>query len=57
MVADIFDLTGRQLPGQHGPAQAQIGAGLDAVQIVDGHLGGGVEGEIGGVLRAARQAA
>ena len=44
--ADIFDLVPAQLPGQHRPGHAQVGAGPDPVQAVDGHLGGGVEGQV-----------
>ena len=36
-----------QLPGQHHPGHPQVCAGLDAVQVVDGHLGGGVKVHVG----------
>ena len=36
-----------QLPGEDHPGHAQVSAGLHAVQVVDGHLGGGVDVHIG----------
>ena len=44
--AQVRDGIGGQLPGQHHPGHAQVGAGPDPVQAVDGHLGGGVEGQV-----------
>ena len=49
-VTDVFDLTGGQFPGEDGPFEAQVGAGFYPVERVDGHLGGGVEGQVGGGL-------
>ena len=49
-LADIFDLVPGQLPGEHRTGHAQVGHHLYAVQIVDGHLGGGVDRQIGGHL-------
>ena len=46
-LADEFDLIPGQLPGQHHPAGPQVGAPLYPVQRVDGHLGGGVDGQVG----------
>ena len=48
--ADIFDLVPAQLPGQHRPGHAQVGALLHPVQGVNGHLGGAVEMQVGGHL-------
>ena len=50
VLADVGDLVPAQLPAQHHPGEAQVGAGLHPVQGVDGHLGGGVEGQVGGDL-------
>ena len=35
-----------ELPGEDYPGHAQLRAAADAVQAVDGHLGGGVEGQV-----------
>ena len=48
--ADVGDLLGGQLPGQHRPGEAQIRTAFHAIQVVNGHLGGGVEVHIGGHL-------
>ena len=44
------DVRPGQLPGQHRPGEAQVRRLLHAVQTVQGHLGGGVEGQVGGGL-------
>jgi len=49
-LTDVGDLVPGQLPGEHRPLKPQISGLLDAVQIVQRHLGGGVEGQIGGYL-------
>ena len=46
-LADGFNLIPAQLPGEHRPGEAQIGGHLHPVQVVEGHLGGGVDGQIG----------
>ena len=43
---DEFDLIAIQLPGQYHARHAQLGRGVDAGQIVDGHLGAGVQRQI-----------
>ena len=50
VLADVGDLVPGQLTGEHHTGHAQVGAQLDAVQVVDGHLGGGVDGQVGGCL-------
>ena len=50
VLADVFDLIPAQLPGEDRPGHAQVGHHLHTVQIVDGHLGGGVDGQVGGYL-------
>ena len=45
--ADLFDA---QLPGQHRPRHAQLRRGLHPLQVVDGHLGAGVQGDVRQVL-------
>ena len=47
---DIADLLIAQLPGQHRPGHAQLRRGLHALQVVDGHLGAGVQGNVRQVL-------
>ena len=46
VAADIGDLLPAQLPGQDHPAHAHGRGPQDAVQGVDRHLGGGVEGNL-----------
>ena len=50
--ADVLDLLPVQLPAQDHPAHAHGGTQLDTCQIVNGHLGGAVEGHMGGDLAA-----
>ena len=50
VLADVFDLVPGQFPGEHRTGHAQVGHHLDAVQVVDGHLGGGVDQQVGGHL-------
>ena len=50
VLADVGDVRPGQLPGQHRPGDAQIRGLLHPVQTVEGHLGGGVEGQVGGGL-------
>ena len=45
--ADVADLVPAQLTAQDNAGHAPGGAELDAVQIVDGQLGGAVEGDMG----------
>ena len=47
VLTDVGDLVPAQLPGQHHPGHPQVGALLDPVQGVDGHLGGAVDGQVG----------
>ena len=47
-LADELDLPEGQLPGQHHPGEAQLFTGQNAGQVVDGHLGGGMDGQLGG---------
>ena len=49
-LTDILDLSGAQLTRKHHPLHPQLGADFYAVQVVDGELGGGVEGQVGGGL-------
>ena len=49
-LADIRDVPAGQLPGQHRPGHAQPGGLLHPVQGVEGHLGGGVQRQVGGAL-------
>ena len=44
----MLDLCQGQLSGEHHPGKAQVGRLFDPLQVMDGHLGGGVDGEIGG---------
>ena len=46
VAADIGDLLPAQLPGQHHPAHAHLRRGLDPGQIVQAHLGAGVQRDI-----------
>ena len=47
---DIADLLPAQLTAQHHTAPTHSGAKLHAGQIVDGHLGGSVDGNVGSDL-------
>ena len=46
-VADLFEI---ELPGEHGPRHAELGRGLDALEVVDGHLGAGVQRDVRQIL-------
>ena len=48
--ADVLDGVPAQLPGEHHPLHAQIGAAQHPVQGVDGELGGAVDRQVGGHL-------
>ena len=50
--ADVADFLPVQLPAQHHPLHPQGSAQLHSSQGMDGHLGGAVDGDIGGNLAA-----
>ena len=45
--ADVLDGIPGQFPGEYHTAHAQIGTAFYAVQVVDGELGGAVDGNVG----------
>ena len=50
VLSDIADLVKAQLPCQHRAGQTQLRRGLHARQIMDRHLGAGVQGDVRQVL-------
>ena len=46
--ADVGDLVGGQLPRQHRPGAAQVGALAHAVEVHHAHLSAGMDGHVGG---------
>ena len=48
VLVDVPDLLFGELPGQHHPLAAQSLGLQHAGQVVDGHLGGGVDGQVWG---------
>ena len=43
---DEFDLLQAQLPGQNGAGQSHLGGSLHACQVMQAHLGAGMEGNV-----------